>query len=103
MSARKEKALCPKEIEKVSKMPCCGKMCTRTLVHKEDILKCHKTYRSLPEEEQHSFLITFFTFSVYEHKGEVHLLLRSIIIVILGLANGGKLSLAVIPHTCSFT
>ena len=99
---RKEKALRTKEIEKVSKMRCCGKMCTRTLINKEDILKCRKTYRSLPEEEQRSFLLTFFTFSVYEHKGEVHLLLRSIIIVILGLADGGKLSLAVIPHTCSF-
>ncbi|XP_044179504.1 uncharacterized protein LOC114973044 isoform X2 [Acropora millepora] len=43
ISVRKEKALCPKEIEKASKMRCCGKMCTRTLINKEDILKCRKT------------------------------------------------------------
>ena len=56
---RKEKALCPKEIEKASKMRCCGKMCKRTLINKEDILKRRKTYRSLPEEEQRSFLHVF--------------------------------------------
>ena len=67
------------------------------------MLKCSKTYRSLPEEERCSSLSPHvFTFSVYEHKGEVHLLLRSIIIVIIGLANGGKLSLAVIPSLCFF-
>ena len=67
------------------------------------MLKCSKTYRSLPEEERCSSLSPHvFTFSVYEHKGEVHLLLRSIIIVIIGLADGGKLSLAVIPISLFF-
>ena len=62
---RKEKALCPKEIEKASKMRCCGKMCTRTLINKEDILKCHKTYRSLPEEEQFLSPHVFYVLSLW--------------------------------------
>ena len=64
----KEKALCPKEIEKASNMPCCGKMGTRTLVNKEDILKCCKAYTSLPEKEQRSFLITFLHFQFMNPK-----------------------------------
>jgi len=48
------KSSMPEEIKRASKMPCCRKMCRRTLINKEDILKCCKTCRFLPEEERFS-------------------------------------------------
>lgn len=39
------------------------------ILNKGDVLKCRKTYRALSEEEQRSFIMSFFTLSAYHHQG----------------------------------
>lgn len=69
---RKEKALSSDDIEKALNKYCCQEECLKKVINKEDILKCRKDFRSLSEEEQRAFLLKFFTFRVYHHKGTVN-------------------------------
>ena len=69
---RKEKALSSDDIEKALNTYCCRKECSKKVLNKEDILKCRKNFRSLSEEDQRAFLLKFFTFRVYHHKGTVY-------------------------------
>ena len=66
---RKEKALSPEDIARALKTYCCQAECLKKAVNKEDMLKCRKDFRSLSEEDQRAFLLNFFTFRVYHHKG----------------------------------
>ena len=68
-SVRKEKALSPDDIAKALKTYCCQEECLKKVISKEDMLKCRKDFRSLSEEDQRAFLLKFFTFRVYHHKG----------------------------------
>jgi len=69
-SVRKEKALSSDDIEKALKTYCCKAECMKKVISKEDMLKCRKDFRSLSEEDQRAFLLRFFTFRVYHHKGK---------------------------------
>lgn len=68
-SVRKEKALSSDDIEKALKTYCCKEECMKKVISKEDMLKCRKDFRSLSEEDQRAFLLRFFTFRAYHHKG----------------------------------
>lgn len=68
-SARKEKALSSDDIEKALKTYCCKEECMKKVISKEDMLKCRKDFHSLSEEDQRAFLLRFFTFRAYHHKG----------------------------------
>ena len=68
---RKEKALSSDDIEKALNSYCCQEECLKKVINKGDILKCRKDFRSLSEEDQRAFLLKFFTFRVYHHKGTV--------------------------------
>ncbi|KAL9956144.1 hypothetical protein ACROYT_G037583 [Oculina patagonica] len=67
-SVRKEKALSAVGVDKVINTKCCKKRCTMKILNKGDVLKCRKTYRALSEEEQRSFIMSFFTLSAYHHQ-----------------------------------
>ncbi|XP_078346095.1 uncharacterized protein LOC144631526 isoform X2 [Oculina patagonica] len=47
------------------------------ILNKGDVLKCRKTYRALSEEEQRSFIMSFFTLSAYHHQGKRHYTFRA--------------------------
>ena len=68
-SVRKEKAFSTSGIDKVINTKCCKNWCTKKVLNRSDVSKCRKVYRSLSEEEQRSFILRFFTFSVYHHQG----------------------------------
>lgn len=68
-SVRKQKALSPDDIEEALKTYCCQAECLRKVMNKEDMLKCRRDFRSLSEEDQRGFILKFFTFRVYHHKG----------------------------------
>ena len=69
---RKEKALSSDNIAKALKIYCCQAECLKKAINKEDMLKCHKDFCSLSEEDQRAFLLKFFTFWVYHHKGTLN-------------------------------
>ena len=58
-------------IDKVLNTKCCKKRCTEKVLNRGDVVKCRKVYRTLSEEEQRSFILRFFTLSVYHCQGKV--------------------------------
>ena len=69
-SVRRKKAFSSAGMEEVLKTHCCKKKCTKTVLNKQDILKCRTIYYT-SEEEQRSFLLRFFTLSAYHHRGKM--------------------------------